>query len=206
MKIQVRYVAAAVVFASLFAYVAVRNIWYSEAFSGKVLDANDKPIKGAVVLAAWRSREFLTGSFYTFTVKEATTDQDGSFRIDGWGPRRATRLFSTLDGEQPVIWVVANGNYPLEAVGGRNSALGSITLNASPSTSHMILHLKPLPVPADPVARHTFDYQALRAHALENGLEWCVWEQARAFESKFSEIEVSVGNLDKWFPSRKCPI
>ena len=101
MKIRVRYVAAAAVFVSLFAYVAVRNIWYSEAFSGKVLDANDKPIKGAVVLAAWRSREFLTGSFYTVVVREATTEQDGSFQIEGWGPRRATRLFSTLDGEQP---------------------------------------------------------------------------------------------------------
>jgi len=205
MKIQVRYAAAAAILVSLFAYVAVRNIWYSDAFSGKVLDANDKPIKGAVVLAAWRSREFLTGSFYTSVVREATTEQDGSFRIEGWGPRFATRLFSTLDGEQPTMWVVASGSYPLVQVGGRNFALGSITLNASPSTSHMTLQLTPLPVHPDPTTRHSIEYQALLAHALENGIEWCVWEQARAFESKFSEIEASVGSQDQWFPSRKCP-
>lgn len=96
----------------------------SDAVDSQVVDADTgQPIEGAVVVAYW---EMHRGSFAggglpcgAANVEEAVTDQDGKFRIPGWGP-----IHSSCDGMRsgaPFLYVFKSGygdtrvsNYPLE--------------------------------------------------------------------------------------------
>ncbi len=63
--------------------------YYANAIEGKILDEETKqPISGVHILAAWDQSNWLppfgADAKAPFLVKEAVTDQQGNYKIDGW--------------------------------------------------------------------------------------------------------------------------
>ena len=188
----------------LLALMAVAsNIWFSNSFDVRVTGADGRPITDAVVLAVWRAREPLTGSLHTLLTREALTEGNGSISIGRWGPTFSRKVFSSVDGTQPEIWVVSPHHFPIVRQG--PLAFRSRLMNVSPLTTGIAIELEPLPNVIDQSVQMRVEALAMLAKGMEYGIDVCVWKDARAFEATFADLESSVGVQGGWFPSSKCP-
>lgn len=91
-----------------------RPIHFSRDISGHVIDtSNGGPLEGAVVVAAWYLKGMEGAHVATVAASEAMTAADGSFTIEGWGPRFSRHsLLASLDAEMPKLFIFKDGYLP----------------------------------------------------------------------------------------------
>ena len=99
----------------LSAWVAWRQSWYASSFTGQVVDEQNQPVQGAVVLVTWQARSIFEGARGpSIAVAETQTDATGAFRLPGgWGFHGLTRFMRC---DEPTIRVLHDQYLP-EAVG-----------------------------------------------------------------------------------------
>lgn len=134
-------------------------IYEAEAIRGRVIDAQTKmPIVGANVLAFW---PVYVGSHYQFVgmveVKEAVTDENGDYVIDGWGPVEWTGE-GRIEQTRPRIWFFQAGYFSYNPY---NDDPGKPDyFNRNPASRHLTsfwngrtVELKPYKPDANPLIR-----------------------------------------------------
>lgn len=103
----------------------------SDELSATVVDANAKPVAGALVVVTWQLEK---GKFHGYDYKmlheaEVVTDAQGVFRVPSWGPKYAG-LFWSLGGSSPHAYVLKSG-YKLEVLANYTSSFGGFLCPAS---------------------------------------------------------------------------
>ena len=86
------------------------ELYSSQRLEARVMDSkNGAPVSNAVVVAVWRKISNYVGRWDgLYCWMETTTDRDGRFIIQMWGPRPAPP-FAFLDRRDPEIWILKNG-------------------------------------------------------------------------------------------------
>jgi hypothetical protein len=89
-------------------------VWISLPIKGRIVDdRTGTPIAGAVVVASWTLRSVWEGyPVALLAVEEDVSASDGTFRIDGWGPRFHFGS-GRADSSQPYLRLIARDYEPL---------------------------------------------------------------------------------------------
>lgn len=96
---------------AIMAWVLSHRVWYSTAFRARVISEGGAPVKGALVLASWRLRSPFEGAPRPpMWLDETVSDENGEFRIEGWGPKFA--LFGAMRRDEPIIYVLHDNYLP----------------------------------------------------------------------------------------------
>lgn len=92
--------------------------YFAQSIDAEIVDVDTgEPIEDVIVVAFW----LLDGGWEggsnrgTVNVMETTSDANGKFHFDGWGPRKIPHWFSwdaRLKGDSPQILFYKNGYYP----------------------------------------------------------------------------------------------
>lgn len=90
------------------------RVWISLPIKARIVDdRTGTPIAGAVVVASWTVRGVWERyPVALLAVEEAVSAPDGTFRIDGWGPRFHFGS-GRADGSEPQLRLIARGYEPL---------------------------------------------------------------------------------------------
>lgn len=117
-------------------FVFAYGAYFAKSIDAYVVDElTGKPVAGANVIAHWvliRRGMHAVDFAGTLELKEAVTDKNGHFHIDGWGPRFA--LMSHLESRDPSV-TIFHPDYKIHSEG---SDYGLI------SYSHSILRSSPM--------------------------------------------------------------
>ena len=90
--------------------LALPPAFYSSSpIVAQVVDSSSgQPIAAAVIAAIWRRIDPISGRWDgVFLALETTTDREGKFKVQAWGPRSSAN--AVLDRRDPELWVIARG-------------------------------------------------------------------------------------------------
>ncbi|MBM2811715.1 MAG: carboxypeptidase regulatory-like protein [Chloroflexi bacterium] len=106
--------SAALIVALVLLNIVYPCVWISLPIEGRIVDdRTGTPIAGAVVVASWTvSGVWERYPVALLAVEEAVSAPNGTFRIDGWGPRFHFGS-GRADGSEPLLRLIARGYEPL---------------------------------------------------------------------------------------------
>ena len=169
---------------------AARFFFRSDSLSASVTDLRTGgPIEGAVVVVVWKLRQpLMHGTDHqTLHVAHATTDSNGRFHIEAWGPKYAG-VFWTMPAFSPEAYILKSGytvgsasNYSRWPGGFRcaDSKLAKLTRAGVPLHAHhtIVVSWNQCAIPLDTTIESPGDYASwldrLDDFLCGNDLQYC---------------------------------
>lgn len=191
-------------FICVLAWFGLQHIWLSGTASGYVIDENNKPVEGAIVMASWRLHgSFKESSFSTLMLQEAKTDSDGRFKIDGWGP-----IFSAhgyMNKRDPILYVIGDGYFP-EIVNANDWPvnLEHRMLFATPEPNTLQVRMRRPPPAEGDLNQDTVEGYLGLLVTYEYSSKNCVWNDVPQFLHALRVIEVTFNARHKHFAHEIC--
>lgn len=91
-----------------------RPVHFAGPVSGRAYDIDTgEGLEGAIVAAVWTVKGLEGAYVSTLSLDETVTDEDGNFKIPGWGPKFVTpSIFAYRDPEAPTLFIFKSGYRP----------------------------------------------------------------------------------------------
>jgi hypothetical protein len=163
------------------------HLRYAESFSGQVIDPAGQPVKDAVVMVGWRFQSG-GGSPVPLKLKEARTDGNGRYMIEGWGPELMPFSYTRLGRGEPTLSVIHPEHPPMKFASGASGRNGRSILNVTPDGFGSVRLSSPLPngdITRQYADQFDFDIYTHYAH----GPLRCRWSSVPMFVEAMRTLE-----------------
>ena len=173
------------------------HLRYAKPFSGKVTDSQGHPLKDAVVMVGWRFQPW-GGSSVPLILKEARTDSEGRYRIEGWGPILNPFSYTRLGSGEPTVSVIHPAYRPIMKESVPLPGSGRSILNVTPSGFGSLKLTDPLlNSRADRQYAEEFDFMVYKHY--EHGPLPCRWPATPMFVKAMRLFEHEMALREPYF-------